>query len=97
VLFALFSVGCSLASPLLVFTRLHPDRPEALLHRPQIQRKLVISRSCCYGWYCTPSQDRYLLVISRRRFRLALPFREATRRCLVSTFLIVTRNFRDAI
>ena len=20
---------------------------------PQIQRKLVISRSCCYGWYCT--------------------------------------------
>ena len=51
VLFALsFLVGLGFAFPLLVFALPRPDHLEALSPvPPQIQRKLVISRSCCYG------------------------------------------------
>jgi hypothetical protein len=29
------------------------------LYPPQIQRKLVISRSCCYGWYLQLDFDNF--------------------------------------
>jgi hypothetical protein len=37
----------------LIINKLFPP------YRPQIQRKLVISRSCCYGWYLQLDFDNF--------------------------------------